>query len=183
MFAKTKSRKSQKVEASGSRRNADVVVAFEYRHYYEFNSLYDERFETGVAFYTSDNTLIANYPKQHSANLTTKHQATGNNFKPIVRIFKNMRSRLVDNGIIGDGIAPSYFIEGLLYNIPNSCFFGSYENIVLNILRWLHQTTDRTNFVCANEQYYLLRDNDPVCWPCSDGAQFINAVFRLWDYW
>jgi hypothetical protein len=142
-------------------------------------SLDDERFTTGIAFYTSDNTLIANFPKQHSSNCTKKHQATGNNFKPIVRIFKNMRSRLVENGIIEEGAAPVYFIEGLLYNVPNRCFSGSYGNMVFNILMWLHQTPDHANFLCANEQYYLLRDNHPVCWPCVNGDQFINAVIWL----
>jgi hypothetical protein len=175
-------KKAIKVAASGSRRNADVVVAFEYRRYYRFNSDFDQKYDTGIAFFTSEGTLIANYPKQHSANCTTKHQATSNNFKPLVRIFKNMRSRLVENGIIGDGVAPSYFIEGLLYNVPNHCFSGTYGNMVLNILRWLHQTPDRTSFLCASEQYYLLRDNHPVCWPCTDGEQFINAMIWLWDH-
>jgi hypothetical protein len=176
-------KKAIKVEANGSRRSADVVVAFEYRRYYKFNSNFEQRYDTGIVFFTSDNTRIANYPKQHSENCTTKHQATGNNFKPVVRIFKNIRSRLVDNGVIGEGVAPSYFIEGLLYNVPNHYYSGTYGNMVLNILRWLHQTTDRTNFLGANEQYYLLRDNHPVCWPCANGEQFINAVIRLWDNW
>jgi hypothetical protein len=31
---------------------------------------------------------------------------------------------------------------------------------------------DQTQFVCANEQYYLLRDNDPVTWPTANGKNF-----------
>jgi hypothetical protein len=55
--------------------------------------------------------------------------------------------------------------------------------MVFNILKWLQETTDRTKFLCANEQYYLLRDNDPVCWPIANGNQFINAVIQLWNKW
>jgi hypothetical protein len=55
--------------------------------------------------------------------------------------------------------------------------------MVLNTLRWLHQTTDRTKFVCANEQYYLLRDNELVCWPVANGERFVSAVIKLWDNW
>ena len=44
-------------------------------------------------------------------------------------------------------------------------------------------TKDRSNFLCANEQYYLLRDNSPVCWPKANGAAFINAVIGLWNNW
>ena len=160
-----------------------MIVAFKYRHYDKFAASTDQSREPGIAFFTSSGTRIANYPKQHSKNLTAKHQATINNFKKLVRVFKNMRGKLVDDGLLGKGIAPSYFIEGLLYNVPNDKFVGSYGTIVLNILQWLHQTTDRSKFVCANEQYYLLRDNEPVCWPVADGQQFINAAIKLWNDW
>jgi len=176
-------KKAIKIAANSSRRNADVVVAFEYRRYYRFNGKDDESFDTGIIFFTSANRRIANYPQQHSANCTTKHQGTGENFKPLVRIFKNMRSKLVDDGVIEKGIAPSYFIEGLLYNVPDDAFSGSYANMVFNILTWLQKTTGRTEFLCANEQYYLLRDNDPVCWPVANGEKFINAVIQLWNDW
>ncbi len=176
-------KKAIKIHASGSRRNADVVVAFEYRHYDKFTAPTDQSRGPGIAFFTSSGTHIANYPKQHSKNLTTKHQATSNNFKKVVRIFKNMRGKLVADGLLGKGTAPSYFIEGLLYNVPNDKFVGAYGTILFNILQWLQQTSDRTTFVCANEQYYLLRDNEPVCWPVADGAQFINSAIQLWNGW
>jgi hypothetical protein len=174
-------KKAIKIEANGSRRNADVVVAFKFNRYHQFINPSNQRFDTGMAFFTPDNTRIANYPKQHSDNCTSKHQATGNRFKPIVRIFKNMRGKLADLGAIEKGLAPSYYIEGLLYNVPNACFSGSYSTTVLDILKWLHQTTDRGKFVCVNEQYYLLRDNNPVCWPIADGEKFIKAVVQLWN--
>ncbi len=172
--------KAVKIKANGGRRSADVVIATDFHRYY--SGLLGTQYEQGICFFTSSGRIV-NYPKQHSANCTRKHQATGSNFKRVLRIFKNMRSKLVADGLIGKGVAPSYFIEGLLYNIPDNKFSGSYENMVFNILTWLHQTTDRTKFLCANEQYYLLRDNDPVCWPIANGEQFINAVIRLWNNW
>ena len=176
-------KKAIKIEANASRRSADVVVAFEYRRYHKFNGVYDERHDTGICFHSQSGARIANYPKQHSENLTAKHAATDHNFKPIARIFKNMRSRLVDDGILEEGTAPSYYIEGLLYNVTNDKFTGSYAEAVLKILKWLHLTTDRAKFVCANEQYYLLRDNSHTCWPIADGDKFIKAIVELWDNW
>jgi hypothetical protein len=175
--------KAIKIAADGPRRSSDVIVAFRYRRYFRFKSAFDERYEEGICFKMPDGTLIANYPEQHSANCTTKHKATGNNFKPLVRIFKNIRTKLEDEGVIEAGVAPSYFIEGLLYNAPPENFAGSYQQMVLNILNWLFDTKDKSPFVCANEQYYLLRDNDPVCWPIANGNQFINAVIELWNEW
>ncbi|HTT20676.1 MAG TPA: nucleotidyltransferase [Candidatus Sulfotelmatobacter sp.] len=175
--------KAIKIDASNSRRSADVVVAFEYRRYYKFNSVWDENCTKGIGFLNSAGTLIANYPDQHRENLTTKHQATDSRFKPTVRMFKNMRTRLVADGAIADGIAPSYYIEGLLYNVPNDNFVSDESDRVYNILKWLGDTRDRSMFVCANEQYYLLRDDSPVCWPKANGARFIDAAINLWNDW
>jgi hypothetical protein len=175
--------KAFKIEASGNRRNADVIVAFEYRRYFKFKSSYDESHVTGMCFKLSDGTLVANYPDQHSENLTTKHQATGNKLKPMIRIFKNARSKMVEDGLITDGSAPSYYIEGLLYNVPNPQFVGDYQDIFLNILKWLYETKDRSKFECANEQYYLLRDGFHTCWATADGKNFIDGVIKLWNDW
>jgi hypothetical protein len=35
---------------------------------------------------------------------------------------------MIDAGAIEDGVAPSYFLEGLLYNVPNDNFGSSYED-------------------------------------------------------
>jgi hypothetical protein len=177
------SEKAFKIAADGSRRSSDVIPAFRYRRYFRFMSVFDERYEKGICFKSLDKTLLANYPEQHAKNCITKQAATNDNFKPLVRIFKNMRSKLEDDGVIEQGIAPSYFVEGLLYNAPPENFVGSYQDMVLNVLKWLHATADKSNFVCANEQYYLLRDDDPVCWPIANGNEFINAVIELWNDW
>jgi hypothetical protein len=175
--------KAIRIEGNGSRRNADVIVAFEYRRYLKFKALYDENHDTGISFFMSNGTQVANYPNQHCENLTTKHQATSGKFKPLVRIFKNARSRMIEDGLITKGSAPSYYIEGLIYNAPNDLFVGDYQDIFLNILKWLYETDDRSDFVCANEQYYLLRDNTPTCWATADGANFISAAIKLWNEW
>jgi hypothetical protein len=171
------------IEAGGSRRKADVIVAFEFHRYYKFKSIYDESHATGMCFFLKDNTRVANYPDQHSENLTTKHQATDNKFKPIIRIFKNLRSKLIEDGIIAKGSAPSYYIEGLLWNVPDPEFVGDFQDITLSILKWLYDTPDRSEFLCANRQYYLLRDGFHTSWPTADGENFINAAINLWNEW
>jgi hypothetical protein len=172
-----------KIEASGNRRSADVIVAFEFRRYYKFKSFIDEDHVPGMCFFMSDGTRIANYPDQHSDNLTAKHQATGNKLKPMIRIFKNMRSKLAEKKYIAEGTAPSYYVEGLLYNIPDVEFKGNHQEMTFNVLKWLDDHPDRSDFVCANKQYYLLRDNSKTCWACADGANYINGLIKLWNEW
>ncbi len=145
-------KKAVKIKANGNRRNADVVVATEFRRYYSTAS--GPQFYQGICFFTPDGARIANYPSYHSANCTTKHQATNQWFKPMVRILKNMRSKLVDDGVLAAGSAPSYYIEGLLYNVPNDKFGKSYGDTFVAAFNWILQA-DRTKFVCANERYYL----------------------------
>ena len=175
--------KAVRIKAGGSRRSADVVACYQFRKYIRFNSLSDNEYVPGIIFPSTSDGYIINYPKRHSENGTAKHQATNKNFKPLVRIFKNMRGKLEADGLIEKGVAPSYFIEGLLYNVPKSNFSGNYAEMVFNILKWLQETTDRTEFRCVNEQYYLLRNNSAVCWPVANGEKFINAAIQLWNNW
>ncbi len=169
-----------KVKASGSRRSADVLVATEFRRYLSGYS--PLQYTSGVFFFTSGGDRIVNYPKQHSANCTKKHQATNEWFKPMVRILKNMRSKLVENEAISEGSAPSYFLEGLLYNVPNDQFGTSYGDTFVAAMNWIRKA-DLSTFVCANEQYYLARDSAAECWQRADCGGFINAVVDLWNNW
>lgn len=170
------------IPAGGARRNADVIVAIGFRRYYKFNGVYDQSYDEGICFFDSSGQRIANYPKQHSANLTTKHQATSQWFKPTARILKNLRRCLVERGLLGEGVAPSYYLEGLLYNVPTGHFGRSYQETFVNAMNWLAQC-DREKLVCANEQYYLLRENSPVTWRAAKCAEFLEAASSLYRDW
>jgi hypothetical protein len=171
------------IEANGNRRKTDVIVALKVRRYHSFFSTSNESYTEGICFFNSQGERIDNFPKQHSANLTTKHQATKKRFKPMVRILKNARSRCVERGLLKKGQAPSYYIEGLLYNLPNDKFETTYQRTYLNLLIWLGQVADKDKLLCANEQYYLLRDGSNTCWPRADAEAFIGALTNLWTQW
>jgi hypothetical protein len=169
------------IDASGSRRKSDVIVATQFRRYFKFRSASDSEYVEGICLFNAAGERIANYPKQHSANLTAKHQASSKWLKPMVRVLKNMRSRMVDEGLIKSGVAPSYYIEGLLYNVPNEKLTRSIEDSLINILNWYRQDASKTDLVCANEQYYLLRDGYHTCWSQTDCDVFVEAAVDLWN--
>jgi hypothetical protein len=174
-------KKAVKVTGEGNRRDADVLVCAgfrKYRRYTGSSTDYDE----GICFWNSAGTQIANYPRQHSQNCTTKHQGTSSRFKPMVRILKNMRSRLVSDGAIERGTAPSYYVEGLIYNIPANKFAYRYDDTFVAAMNWLTET-DRAQLVCAHEQYYLLRDGYETSWAIANGNTFINEAIKLWNNW
>ena len=167
----------------GNRRKADVIAAIQFRRYYKFRSTGDQSYDEGICFYNAAGERIANYPKQHSTNLTRKHQNTNNWLKPMVRVLKNMRGKLVEDGYIKAGDAPSYYLEGLLYNVPSDKFATSFEDCFVNAINWIQNEADKSELVCANEQYYLLRDNTHTCWPNANCEAFLNSAIRLWNDW
>lgn len=171
------------IDASGSRRKSDVIVATQFRCYSKFRSASDSVYVEGICFFNAAGKRIANYPKQHSENLTSKHQASSKRLKPMVRVFKNMRSRMVEDGLIKASIAPSYYLEGLLYNVPNEKLTTNYQDCVVNILNWYQQEASKTDLVCANGQYYLLRDGYHTCWQQTTCDAFIEAAVKLWNEW
>lgn len=173
--------KAIKIKPNQSRRNADVVPCFQYRRYTRYMSVYDNSYISGIIFPSSNNGEIINFPKMHSDNCTTKHQASGTWFKPTVRIFKNMRSRLVSEGMISKDTAPSYYIEGMLYNVPNSLFGVSYRDTFCNCVNWLNQA-DRSLLNCAHEQNRLLGYGN-VQWPADKCTQFLDGLAKLWNEW
>lgn len=171
------------IDASSSRRNADVIVAIQFRRYLRFHSPTDSEYVTGICFWNGKGERIENYPKQHAANLASKHQISFNRMKPTVRVFKNMRGRMVSDGLLKPGIAPSYFLEGLLYNVPNDKFTSSYQDRVANALNWYQHEASKSELVCASEQHYLLRDGYHTCWARANCDAFVRAAIDLWNDW
>jgi hypothetical protein len=170
------------VPGGNNRRDADVLVATQFRRYTDFADASNERYRSGLCFLLDNGTRIENFPKQHSANCTTKHQNTKQWFKPTVRVFKNMRNHMVREGLLPEGVAPSYFVEGFLYNVPDANFGGSYNDTFVNCFNWLNKA-DKSALVCANGLQWLIRDNTPTSWPSQNCQAFLNAARDLWNQW
>lgn len=169
------------VKPAGARRSADVIACHQYRRYIKFIGLDDQEYVPGIIIPATSTGDIINSPKLHSENLTAKHQETEGWLKPMIRIFKNMRNRLIDEGSIDHDIACSYYLEGLLYNVPKDKFGASYADTFCNNFNWLW-TSDRSKLVCANRQYLLL-GNSNVQWTATKCDLFLNALLRLWNDW
>ena len=167
--------KAVHIEGHGNRRNADVLIAAEFRRYTS-----SVQYHTGICFFRGNGTRIENFPKQHSQNCTMKHQATNDRFKPTVRVFKNMRNRMIDDGLIQKGLAPSYFIEGMLYNVPKDKFGVSFEDTVVNCFNWI-VNADRSQFLCANGLQWLVRDGTPTSWSIASCNLFLEKTREYWN--
>ena len=175
--------KAMTIKADGNRRKADVIAAPLFRRYYKFNGLYDQSCDEGICFWDKSGERIANYPNQHCTNLTLKHQSTNNRLKPTIRMMKNLRQKLVNDGRLQAGLAPSYYIEGLLYNVPNEKFSTCLADTFCNAINWIQGEADKSKFVTANEQYHLFWDKAKTSWVPADAESFLTAAIELWKSW
>ena len=138
--------------------------------------------DSGIAFYDhSRNTVIFNYPKQHRENGMEKNKRTYGSYKKTVRVFKNLRDCLVDEGKIGASVAPSYFLECLLYNVPDYHYKEYVPDSFLVVLEWLISNKGNAhNFRCQNEIQYLFRT--PNGWNLGDCYIFLDAIQKWVRY-
>ena len=174
--------KSLKVAGSSNRLPADVVACIQYRKYRYFNSVNDQDYIEGMLFYTlRERRKVINYPKVHYQNGTRKNGRTNSRYKPTIRVFKNARTYLVNQGIINKELAPSYFLECLLYNVPDVNFTFNYQDTFCNIVSWLQQA-NMINFLCQHEQFRLF-GNTPEQWSFSDAQYFLQMLVNLWNNW
>lgn len=171
-------KKAVYVPGNHGRRNADILVCQQFRRYtaYEPGNV---RYHEGVAVF-SGGKRIDNFPRQHSANITAKHQATENNFKPMVRVFKNMRNSMNEKKLLAEGLAPSYFIEGMLSNVPNDKFTGDYGDMWVACFNWV-VTADASKLATGSDLHWLVRDNTNVCWPLDNFHTFTAALKKYWE--
>ena len=165
--------KSIKIKPDPPRLAADVVVCTEHRKYTSLNS-----FVEGVAFRTlQDNRQIVNYPKQHHDNGAKKNSNTEGRYKRTVRMFKNARNYLEGENTIGHSLAPSYFLECLLYNAPDNAFQHGFQDTYLTIVDWMN-SADISKAVCQNEQQYLFGPSSEQ-WSGEDAVNIAEQFMAL----
>lgn len=176
----TPGRKAIAVPSAGDRRDADVLACIEHHRYTSYRSPSNNRHHVGVSFITGDGDRIINFPKQHKQNCTSKHQETNSRFKSHVRVVKNMRNAMVNHGFLKKGIAPSYFLEGLIWSVPSQKFVARYQQSFDNYLHWLERC-NADERLCANSLHWLIRENSHTCWNMQDFQTFLAAAWEYWD--
>jgi len=176
--------KSLKVTGGSGRLPADVVVCLQYRKYHGFCSIKDQQYVEGIVFYTRrENRWVINFPKSHYDNGVQKNATLSTNgwYKPSVRLFKNARTYLIDHNVIAKDLAPSYFLECLIYNVPDGKFGSNYQGTFCDVVNWLTKV-DFDNFVSQNEQLLLFGDT-PEQWSIDNAKRLTQELIELWNNW
>ncbi|MFC2038862.1 hypothetical protein ACFLUG_03735 [Chloroflexota bacterium] len=136
----------------------------------------------GMAFFIEeDQRWVVQYPRQHQKRGLKKEKTTSNRFKRTIRMFKSARNHLVANRVISEKTASSYFIECLLFNVPDNLFKGDYRQTYSGIITFLK----KANLKQFNSQNGMrpLFGQEKDQWNAGDALTFILALERMWVRW
>ena len=164
------------VEENTYRIHADVVACYEHRRY-----LANGDYISGVEFRSVNGEQIINFPKQHIANGKAKNVATGHQYKRVARILKTLNVEM--DGLNSYKKLPSFFIECLAWNVPNSVLTGysTYYDAVKKSIIYLHDCLSNEEKSAewgeVSELLYLFRGHSK--WTRQDG---INFLLSAWNY-
>ena len=161
-------RKTLKLPKGKIPADADLVVTLSYMQ--------------GIGFYlTDEGRWVVSFPQQHHQRGLKKERATNKRFKRTIRMFKAARNQLVSRRVLTKEDAPSYFIECLLYNVPDDRYGPELARTYLGILTWL-KTARLNDFQCQNGQLPLFGPQ-PEQWSVKKARAFVKALQQMWDTW
>lgn len=173
--------KSIKFLENGKYCNADIIPCFTHKKFTFFESYSSSRLNEGIEFFTDAGERIVNFPHQHYEALVKKSKDTSGNFKATVRMYKNLKDELIEKRIIGEGVAKSYFIENLLFNVSDVNFSGTYTERFKKTLNQLVNDFNNgvvQSYVCANGFQKLLSDKT---WNIDSMRQFLVGLTKIRD--
>jgi len=79
-------------------------------------------------------------------------------------------------------VAPSYFVECLVYNVPDSAFSSSRQGTFAGIVDYLNAKLPVAEAMCQNGQVKLF-GNTPEQWDVAKACTLLNALISLWNNW
>ena len=107
-----------------------------------------------------------NYPRDHYENNVFKQAATNDQYKPTVRMFKQWAR----NWFSGTKVAPSFYVECLVYNTPNGLFSNDPVVTFMDIADHIEQNVNQYTYLpsVAGDKDILTESE----WPLADFLQF-----------
>jgi hypothetical protein len=167
-----------RVNSSSARVDADVVPCFSYRYYFEKGGNRE-----GAKTFRRTGNPVVNYPVQHLENGRRKNTDTNSFFKQAVRVMKRLENVMVESNYHPE--VPSYFIECLVYNCPDSVFLEStwtktLKAVLVHIWNQLEgdePTVASSRWLEVNGCKWLFGGGQK--WTREDGRAFSKAA---WNY-
>ena len=178
------SRADKCIEVTTSTFKADVVPAV---------LVNDDHLTDPIAIYSfEEQREKVNSPRTHQLKSTTKHQLTGENFKPMVRLFK----KWLDCTFGEDKPISSYEIESLVHSAPHDCFSNDHVASFILIANHICELLNKSSFsilsVCGTED--VAQKSHPNDWKrlgmklqeslgCATAAYKADSIAQATLFW
>lgn len=166
------------INSSTARVEADVVPCFSYLRYMKYGN------RSGTKIFKTDASSIVNFPSQQLTNGTAKNVRTGYLYKRGVRLLKRIENAMAKDGVFRE--LPSFFMECLAYNCPDSLFAKPTWTerlcaMLIHIFESLQGEEPESNrWLEVNECYYLFHSGQK--WSRKDGRDFAEAAWYYFGF-
>jgi hypothetical protein len=167
------------IVVSAPQLSAVVAPSVQYRRYRRTVSPFSDNYVEGMTFFVpGEARWVIGYPALHYANSLNKESTTGGRYKRTVRMFKNARAYMDSRGRMDSRRAPSYFLECVVFNVPDGQFSDSLQTTYLNVVSVLVNTNLRA-FLCPDGQRPLFGPG-PEQWSEMSALGFAGKLLDLW---
>lgn len=151
------------IHSSSARVEADVVPCFEYHYYFSASN-----FREGAKVFKTDGTSVVNYSALQLTNGRSKNNRTNQAFKKTVRILKRLENAMVVADYHRE--VPSFFVECLVYNCPDSLFAAAtWTATVEGVLAHIYNSLNGVEAI-----------NEEDRWLEVNGAKFLFHGAQKW---
>ena len=149
--------------------NPDTAVDYNGVMYYDDRAGYD----------------VATFPRVHQQNGQTKDVMCHGNFKRMVRLFKNLsiiNYREFSEYAEMQMHARGYFIECLLFNVPNPLYLAdNLHDVFRSVINYLNHANFQ-NYICQNMIWPLFANaGTGEFWKQKAAAQFVSVMRLLYE--
>jgi hypothetical protein len=156
--------------------DADVVPCFRHKRYDRPGG----EPHVGIRLYPKNGGMVENWPEQNRVNGNAKNTDTHRRYKEIVRAVKRLENDMIKTGRLQEEVH-GYFIECLLYNLPNEPFMRTtYKSSVMDVLAEMWRAIENnrhTDWVEVNALKWLWRSGQT--WTPEEASDF---GYKAWNY-
>ena len=166
------------INSSSARVDADVVPCFSFRYYLK----YGER--KGTKIFKKNGSSIVNYPAQQLENGVLKNKRTGYAYKKGARLLKRVENAMAQDRAFRE--LPSFFVECLAYNCPDTVFqnptwTSRLRGMLVHIWEQLQgEEPTSGRWLEVNECYFLFHEDQE--WTRKDGREFAQAAWNYFEF-
>ena len=124
-----------KIKGNSYRVDADVVPCFVHKRFKTATDVLAE----GIEFISDTGSTVNSFPKQHYDSGASKNIQTDEMYKKTVRTLKNCRNRLIDSASMIDKDMASFFLECLVWNVPENYFnYKNHKDVINSVLEKIY---------------------------------------------